>query len=197
MAGDTIITIIGNLTAEPELRFTPSGAAVANFTIASTPRQFDRQSNEWKDGETLFMRCSVWREAAENVAETLQKGMRVIAQGRLKSRSFDTKEGDRRTVMELDVDEIGPSLRFASAKVNRQSRGGGSGGGFSGGGQQSGGSGGWDNGGGGGFGGNRGGQSSGGYNQGGQGGYSAPQGAPNADPWAGGGNQGGYDDPPF
>jgi len=164
MAGDTIITIIGNLTAEPELRFTPSGAAVANFTIASTPRQFDRQSNEWKDGETLFMRCSVWREAAENVAETLQKGMRVIAQGRLKSRSFDTKEGDRRTVMELDVDEIGPSLRFASAKVNRQSRGGGSGGGFSGGGQQSGGSGGWDNGGGGGFGGNRGGQSSGGYN---------------------------------
>ena len=153
MAGDTIITIIGNLTAEPELRFTPSGAAVANFTIASTPRQFDRQSNEWKDGETLFMRCSVWREAAENVAETLQKGMRVIAQGRLKSRSFDTKEGDRRTVMELDVDEIGPSLRFASAKVNRQSRGGGSGGGFSGGGQQSGGSGGWDNGGGGGFGG--------------------------------------------
>uniref|UniRef100_UPI000AAAC873 single-stranded DNA-binding protein n=1 Tax=Kocuria palustris TaxID=71999 RepID=UPI000AAAC873 len=133
MAGDTIITIIGNLTAEPELRFTPSGAAVANFTIASTPRQFDRQSNEWKDGETLFMRCSVWREAAENVAETLQKGMRVIAQGRLKSRSFDTKEGDRRTVMELDVDEIGPSLRFASAKVNRQSRGGGSGGGFSGG----------------------------------------------------------------
>ena len=181
MAGDTIITIIGNLTAEPELRFTPSGAAVANFTIASTPRQFDRQSNEWKDGETLFMRCSVWREAAENVAETLQKGMRVIAQGRLKSRSFDTKEGDRRTVMELDVDEIGPSLRFASAKVNRQSRGGGSGGGFSGGGQQSGGSGGWDNGGGGGFGGNRGGQSSGGYNQGGQGGgrqQAAPQNAP-------------------
>ena len=124
MAGDTIITIIGNLTAEPELRFTPSGAAVANFTIASTPRQFDRQSNEWKDGETLFMRCSVWREAAENVAETLQKGMRVIAQGRLKSRSFDTKEGDRRTVMELDVDEIGPSLRFASATVKRQSSGG-------------------------------------------------------------------------
>ena len=201
MAGDTIITIIGNLTAEPELRFTPSGAAVANFTIASTPRQFDRQSNEWKDGETLFMRCSVWREAAENVAETLQKGMRVIAQGRLKSRSFDTKEGDRRTVMELDVDEIGPSLRFASAKVNRQSRGGGSGGGFSGGGQQSGGSGGWDNGGGGGFGGNRGGQSSGGYNQGGQGG-GRQQAAPN-DPWgqsAGGSYDWGTgqdDEPPF
>ncbi|EME36961.1 MULTISPECIES: single-stranded DNA-binding protein [Kocuria] len=202
MAGDTIITIIGNLTAEPELRFTPSGAAVANFTIASTPRQFDRQSNEWKDGETLFMRCSVWREAAENVAETLQKGMRVIAQGRLKSRSFDTKEGDRRTVMELDVDEIGPSLRFASAKVNRQSRGGGSGGGFSGGGQQSGGSGGWDNGGGGGFGGNRGGQSSGGYNQGGQGG-GRQQAAPQNDPWgqsAGGSYDWGTgqdDEPPF
>ena len=199
MAGDTIITIIGNLTAEPELRFTPSGAAVANFTIASTPRQFDRQSNEWKDGETLFMRCSVWREAAENVAETLQKGMRVIAQGRLKSRSFDTKEGDRRTVMELDVDEIGPSLRFASAKVNRQSRGGGSGGGFSGGGQQSGGSGGWDNGGGGGFGGNRGGQSSGGYNQGG----GRQQAAPQNDPW-GQSSGGSYDwgtgqddEPPF
>lgn len=201
MAGDTIITIIGNLTAEPELRFTPSGAAVANFTIASTPRQFDRQSNEWKDGETLFMRCSVWREAAENVAETLQKGMRVIAQGRLKSRSFDTKEGDRRTVMELDVDEIGPSLRFASAKVNRQSRGGGSSGGFSGGGQPSGGGGGWDNGGG--FGGNRGGgQSSGGYNQGGQGG-GRQQAAPQNDPW-GQSSGGSYDwgtgqddEPPF
>ena len=202
MAGDTIITIIGNLTAEPELRFTPSGAAVANFTIASTPRQFDRQSNEWKDGETLFMRCSVWREAAENVAETLQKGMRVIAQGRLKSRSFDTKEGDRRTVMELDVDEIGPSLRFASAKVNRQSRGGGSSGGFSGGGQPSGGSGGWDNGSSG-FGGNRGGgQSSGGYNQGGQGG-GRQQAAPQNDPW-GQSSGGSYDwatgqddEPPF
>ena len=128
MANDTIITIIGNLTAEPELRFTPSGAAVANFTIASTPRAFDKQANEWKDGEAIFMRCSVWREAAENVAETLQKGMRVIAQGRLKSRSFDTKEGDRRTVMELEVDEIGPSLRFASATVQRQPSGGGNGG---------------------------------------------------------------------
>lgn len=125
MAGETVITIIGNLTGEPELRFTPSGAAVANFTIASTPRFFDRQANDWKDGETLFMRCSLWREAAENVAESLQKGMRVIAQGRMKSRSFETKEGDRRTVIELDVDEIGPSLRFATTKVARQSRGGG------------------------------------------------------------------------
>lgn len=124
MANDTIITIVGNLTATPELRFASSGAAVANFTIASTPRAFDKQANEWKDGEAIFMRCSVWREAAENVAETLQKGMRVIAQGRLRSRSFDTKEGDRRTVMELDVDEIGPSLRFASATVQRQSSGG-------------------------------------------------------------------------
>ena len=125
MANDTIITIIGNLTATPELRFLPNGAAVANFTIASTPRAFDKQANDWKEGETLFMRCSVWRDAAENVTETLQTGMRVIAQGRLKSRSFDTKEGDRRTVMELDVDEIGPSLRFASATVQRQSSGGG------------------------------------------------------------------------
>ncbi|MBZ6375736.1 MAG: single-stranded DNA-binding protein [Kocuria palustris] len=125
MAGETVITIIGNLTGEPELRFTPSGAAVANFTIASTPRFFDRQANDWKDGETLFMRCSLWREAAENATESLQKGMRVIAQGRMKSRSFETKEGDRRTVIELDVDEIGPSLRFATAKVARQSRGGG------------------------------------------------------------------------
>ena len=145
MAGDTVITVIGNLTADPELRFTPSGAAVANFTVASTPRTFDRQSNEWKDGETLFLRCSVWREAAENVAESLQKGMRVIVQGRLKSRSYDTKEGERRTVTELDVDEVGPSLRYASAKVNRNARSGGQGGGFGGqqgGGQQGGGAGG-------------------------------------------------------
>lgn len=131
MAGETVITVIGNLTADPELRFTPSGSAVANFTIASTPRTFDRQSNEWKDGEALFLRASVWKEAAENVAETLTKGMRVIAQGRLKSRSYDTKEGDRRTVMELEIDEIGPSLRFASAKVARTQRSGGNGGGFS------------------------------------------------------------------
>lgn len=129
MAGETIITVIGNLTADPELRFTPSGAAVANFTIASTPRTFDRQANEFKDGETLFLRSSVWRETAENVAETLTKGMRVIAQGRLVSRSFQTKEGENRTVNELQVDEIGPSLRYASAKVTRNQRRDGSGGG--------------------------------------------------------------------
>jgi len=156
MAGETVITVIGNLTADPELRFTPAGAAVANFTIASTPRTFDRQSNEWKDGEALFLRASLWREAAENVAETLTKGMRVIAQGRLRSRSYDTKEGERRTVMELEVDEIGPSLRYASAKVTRTTRGNGegaanrgnNGGGFTGtnnGGGFSGGGGGWSN----------------------------------------------------
>ena len=127
MAGDTVITVIGNLTSDPELRFTPSGSAVANFTIASTPRAFDRQANEWKDGETLFLRASVWREAAENVAESLTKGTTVIAQGRLKSRSYETKEGERRTSMELEVDEIGPSLRWASAKVTRASKGGGGG----------------------------------------------------------------------
>ena len=119
MAGETVITVIGNLTADPELRFTPSGSAVANFTIASTPRTFDRQANDWKDGETLFLRGSVWRESAENVAESLTKGMRVIVSGRLKSRSFDTKEGEKRTVMELEIDEIGPSLRYATAKVSR------------------------------------------------------------------------------
>jgi len=135
MAGDTTITIIGNLTADPELRFTPSGAAVANFTVASTPRMFDRQANEWKDGETLFMRCSIWRDAAENVAESLHRGTRVIASGRLKSRSYETKEGEKRTVIELEVDEIGPSLRYASAKVTKAERGS-SGGGFGGGGGQ-------------------------------------------------------------
>lgn len=122
MAGETTITVIGNLTSDPELRFTPSGSAVANFTIASTPRTFDRQSNEWKDGETLFLRAGVWREAAENVAESLTKGMRVIVTGRLKSRSYETKEGEKRTVIELEVDEIGPSLRYANAKVNRTQR---------------------------------------------------------------------------
>jgi len=122
MAGETTITVIGNLTNDPELRFTPSGSAVANFTLASTPRTFDRQSNEWKDGETLFLRASVWREAAENVAESLTKGMRVIVSGRLKSRSYETKEGEKRTVIELEVDEIGPSLRYANAKVNRTQR---------------------------------------------------------------------------
>ena len=130
MAGETIITVTGNLTSDPELRFTPNGAAVANFTIASTPRKFDRQSNEFKDGETLFMRCSVWREAAENVAESLQRGTRVVAQGRLESRSYETKEGEKRTVMELAVDEIGPSLKKATAQVtkNAPKNGGGFGG---------------------------------------------------------------------
>ena len=124
MAGETIITVVGNLTNDPELRFTPSGSAVANMTIASTPKVFDRQSNEFNDGETLFLRSSVWREAAENVAESLTKGMRVVAQGRLKSRSYDTKEGEKRTVIEFEIDEIGPSLRFANAKVNRTQRSG-------------------------------------------------------------------------
>jgi single-strand DNA-binding protein len=128
MAGETIITVIGNLTADPELRFTPSGAAVASFTIASTPRTFDRNTNEWKDGEAMFLRCSIWRQAAENVAESLQRGMRVVAQGRLKQRSYETREGEKRTVIELDVDEIGPSLRYATAKVNRTQRGSGGGG---------------------------------------------------------------------
>ncbi|WP_323095593.1 single-stranded DNA-binding protein [Intrasporangium sp. YIM S08009] len=205
MAGDTVITIIGNLTADPELRFTPSGAAVANFTVASTPRMFDRQSNEWKDGETLFMRCSVWRDAAENVAESLQRGMRVIASGRLKSRSYETKEGEKRTVVEMDVDEIGPSLRSATAKVNKTQRGGGGGGGF-GGGQQGGG---WSGGQGGGQGedpwatGGGQGASQGGAGQGG--GWSGQGGAQGG---AQGGQQGGgqgggwgqapsYDEPPF
>ena len=125
MANETQITVVGNLTAPPELRFTPNGAAVANFTVASTPRTFDRQSNEWKDGEALFLRCSVWKEVAENVAESLDKGMRVIVQGRLKARSYDDKDGNRRTSWELDVDEIGPALKFATAKVARAQRGGG------------------------------------------------------------------------
>ncbi|MDP9436554.1 MAG: single-stranded DNA-binding protein [Actinomycetota bacterium] len=134
MAGETVITVVGNLTNDPELRFTPSGAAVASFTVASTPRTLDKATNEWKDGEALFLRCSVWRQAAENVAESLQRGARVIVQGRLKQRSFETKEGEKRTVIELDVDEIGPSLKYATAKVNKTSRGGGQGGGFGGGG---------------------------------------------------------------
>lgn len=130
MAGETIVTVVGNLTADPELRFTPSGAAVASFTIASTPRNFDRNTNEWKDGDALFLRCSIWRQAAENVAESLQRGMRVVAQGRLKQRSFETREGEKRTVVEMDVDEVGPSLKYATAKVNRTQRGSSSGGGF-------------------------------------------------------------------
>ena len=198
-AGDTVITIIGNLTQDPELRFTPSGAAVANFTVASTPRQFDRQTNEWKDGETLFMRCSVWRDAAENVAESLTRGSRVIVSGRLKSRSFETKEGEKRTVVELDVDEVGPSLRYATAKVAKTQRGGGNFGGGQGGGQ-----------GGGNFGGGQGGGNSGGGGQGGGQGGNFGGGAPQEDPWAtsapsgnNGGGQGGwstgpsYDEPPF
>jgi single-strand DNA-binding protein len=131
MAGETTITIVGNLTDDPELRFTPSGAAVAKFRIASTPRTLDRQSGEWKDGEPLFLACNIWRDAAEHVAESLQRGARVIVQGRLRQRSYETREGEKRTVYELEVDEIGPSLRYATAKVQRMNRsGGGSGGGF-------------------------------------------------------------------
>ena len=143
MAGETAVTIVGNLTSDPELRYTPSGAAVANFTVASTPRTFDRQSSEWKDGETLFMRCSVWREIAENVANSLSRGTRVIVSGRLRSRSWDDKEsGQKRTVIEMDVDEIGPSLRYATAQVQRtqNNNGGNQGGGNSG---NQGGNGGW------------------------------------------------------
>ena len=182
MAGDTVITVIGNLTGDPELRFTPSGAAVANFTVASTPRAFDRQSNEWKDQETLFMRCSVWREAAENIAESLVRGNRVLVTGRLKSRSYETKEGEKRTVVELEVDEVGPSLRYATAKVNRTQRSGGGGGG----GGQGGGQAGWGSPGGG-SGGSGGSGSGGGSSQG-------------EDPWATGPSGGGgssYDEPPF
>ena len=198
MAGETTITVIGNLVDDPELRFTPSGAPVANFRIASTPRTFDRQSNEWKDGDTLFLSCAVWRQAAENVAESLQRGMRVIVQGRLKSRQYETREGEKRTVFEIDVEEVGPSLRSASAKVTKTTRSGGGGGysggggGYSGGGGQSApaddpwaspapaqGGGGW-----------------GGQPQGGQppsgGGQSAPK-----DPWATPGVSGGNDEPPF
>ena len=202
MAGETVITLVGNLTGDPELRFTPSGAAVANFTVASTPRTFDRQTSEWKDGETLFMRCSIWREAAENVAESLHRGTRVVVTGRLVSRSWDDKEsGQKRTVMEMQVDEIGPSLKYATAKVTKSQRSGGGGGGFGGGQSQEdpwatgpGGSG----GGGGNWGNQGGGQ--GGYGQG------APQGAPAGGGQGGnqGGQQGGgwntapsYDEPPF
>jgi single-strand DNA-binding protein len=137
MAGETIITVVGNLTDDPELRFTPSGAAVANFTVASTPRSFDKNTNEWVDGEAMFLRCNIWRQAAENVAESLQRGTRVIVQGRLKARSYETREGEKRTVFEVEVEEIGPSLKFATAKVNRTSRQ--SDGGYSAGGGQQGG----------------------------------------------------------
>lgn len=168
MAGETVITVVGNLTADPELRFTPSGAAVASFTVASTPRTFDRQTNEWKDGEALFLRCSIWRQAAENVAESLTRGMRVVVQGRLQQRSYETREGEKRTVIEMQVDEVGPSLRYATAKVNRTQRGSAGGGGFGG---DSGGSG---------------------------GGGGAPTGGPSDDPWSNAGPAGGFsDEPPF
>lgn len=196
MAGDTVITVIGNLTDDPELRFTPSGAAVANFTVASTPRTFDRQTNEWKDGETLFLRCSIWRQAAENVAESLQKGMRVIAQGRLVSRSYEDREGQKRTVNELQVDEVGPSLTWATAKVTRANRSGGGGGGGYGGGNQGGGQG--SQGGYGGGGNQGGGRPAGGDPWGSQpsGGSNNGGGAPAGDPWAAPGVSGG-DEPPF
>jgi single-strand DNA-binding protein len=203
MAGETTITVIGNLVDDPELRFTPSGAPVANFRIASTPRTFDRQSNEWKDGDTLFLSCAVWRQAAENVAESLQRGMRVIVQGRLKSRQYETREGEKRTVFEIDVEEVGPSLRSASAKVTKTTRQGG-GGGYSGGG----GGGGYSGGGGGGgqqsapaddpwatpAPAQQGGAGWGGQSQGQQGGG---QSAPANDPWATPGVNGGNDEPPF
>ncbi len=205
MAGDTVITIVGNVTGDPELRFTPSGAAVANFTVASTPRAFDRQSNEWKDGETLFMRCSVWRDAAENVAESLQRGTRVVVTGRLKSRSYETKEGEKRTVIEMEVDEVGPSLRYASAKVTKTQRGSGGGGfGSSGSGQQGGyaadtdpwatGPSGGGHGGPGGQGGHGGpgGPGHGGHGGPGQGGQGGPQGGQ-----GGWGSAPSYDEPPF
>ncbi|WP_338749317.1 single-stranded DNA-binding protein [Janibacter alittae] len=196
MAGETPITVVGNLTADPELRFTPSGAAVANFTVASTPRTFDRQTNEWKDAETLFMRCSVWREAAENAAESLTRGARVVVTGRLVSRSWEDKEtGQKRTVMEMQADEVGPSLRYATAKVTKTQRGGGQGGqggGWGGGAPQGGGSG-------GGFGG----QQSDPWATGGQQGGGQPQ--PGFGGQPAGGQQGGggwgnapsYDEPPF
>jgi single-strand DNA-binding protein len=179
MAGETVITIIGNLVDDPELRFTPSGAAVANFRIASTPRTFDRQSGEWRDGETLFLSCSVWRQAAENVAESLQKGMRVVVQGRLKQRSFETREGEKRTVFELDVDEVGPSLRSATAKVTKTTRSGG-GGGYGGGS------------GGGGYGGSQ--DNDPWASQPAGGGYGGQQ-QGGSDPWAGSGGR--ADEPPF
>ncbi len=196
MAGDTPITLIGNLVDDPELRFTPSGAAVANFRLASTPRSFDRQTNEWKDGETLFVSCAVWRQAAENVAESLSRGTRVIVNGRLKSRTYETREGEKRTVFEVEVEEIGPSLRSATAKVNKVQRSGSGGFGgedpWSGGGQGGGQGGGGQGGSSGGQAGSRGGQGS----SGGSGGGGRSQGGgqgPAADPWAGSAS----DDPPF
>src|SRR4051794_17434862 len=173
MAGETVITVVGNLTDDPELRFTPSGAAVAKFRIASTPRTLDRESGQWKDGEPLFLACNIWRDAAEHVAESLQRGARVIVQGRLRQRSYETKEGEKRTVYELEVDEIGPSLRYATAKVQKMSRSSGGGGFGSGGGQ--------------------------GGGQGGGGGYASDDPWATATPApTGGGGGGNFDDePPF
>ena len=202
MAGETVITVVGNLVDDPELRFTPSGAAVANFRIASTPRTFDKQSNEWKDGDALFLSCSVWRQAAENVAESLQRGMRVVVQGRLKSRQYETREGEKRTVFEIEVEEVGPSLKYATAKVTRANRSGGGGGGGFGGGAAGGAAGGSASGGapaddpwatpapqqgGGGYGGQQ------GSNQGNQGDSSSPA----NDPWGAPGVGSGSDEPPF
>ncbi|WP_424623388.1 single-stranded DNA-binding protein [Actinomyces bouchesdurhonensis] len=194
MAGDTVITIIGNLTADPELRWTQSGAAVADFTVASTPRTYDRNAGEWRDGDTLFMRCSVWRDTAENVAESLRKGMRVIVQGRLTQRSYDTQQGERRTVVELQVDEVGPSLRRARAQVTRTAPSGGGGYQSDNRGQQQGG-----------YqqaapqGGGYGGGQQGGYGQGGAN-YGAPTGGSAEDPWRSapsGGSTSFGDEPPF
>ena len=194
MAGDTVITVIGNLTADPELRWTQSGAAVADFTVASTPRTYDRNAGEWRDGDTLFMRCSVWRDTAENVAESLRKGMRVIVQGRLTQRSYDTQQGERRTVVELQVDEVGPSLRRARAQVTRTTPSGGGGYQSDNRGQQQGGYQQAAPQGGGGYGGGQGGYGQGGAN------YGASTGGSPEDPWrsapAGGATSFG-DEPPF
>ena len=183
MAGDTQITVVGNLVSDPELRYTPTGVAVANFRVASTPRTFDRQANEWKDGDSLFLTCNVWRQAAENVAESLQRGMRVVVMGRLHQRSYETREGEKRTVFEVEVDDVGPSLRNASAKVTRSNRSGGGAGG------------------GGGFGGGGAGGGAGGGFGGGQGGSGGSGGGrSNDDPWAsdsGGFGEGASDEPPF
>ena len=202
MAGDTVITVIGNLTADPELRWTQSGAAVADFTVASTPRTYDRNAGEWRDGDTLFMRCSVWRDTAENVAESLRKGMRVIVQGRLTQRSYDTQQGERRTVVELQVDEVGPSLRRARAQVTRTAPSGGGGYQSDNRGQQQGGYQQAASQGGGYGGGQQGGYGQGGTNYGAQGGanYGAPTGGSPEDPWRSapsGGSTSFGDEPPF
>ncbi|MEJ5928573.1 single-stranded DNA-binding protein [Corynebacterium sp. H128] len=208
MAGETVITVVGNLVADPELRFTPSGAAVANFRIASTPRTFDRNANQWVDGDALFLACNVWRQAAENVAETLTKGMRVIVQGRLKQRSYETREGEKRTVYELEVDEVGPSLKYATAQVNRATSGGQGGSGNFSGGNFGGGSQGAPQAGAGQSGFSGGAQQPQQRNQGGfgqQGGFGSSQNTqpvPENDPWnsappAGGGFGGADDEPPF